>query len=261
MTLADGSTIDMNARSRIRIRFSKHARDVDLLDGQALLTVAKDSARPFTVSSDYTRVRAIGTQFVVYRRRSGTTVTVLEGKVSVLPGGADGPADACWRCKPDGGQPPRSSIEARRPTATRLSDGRRAGDDERAHPDGSASRGHDDSDGLDSAADRLPGRPLTEVVEEFNRYNLRQMIIRARTWRTCASAASFFDATGVTAQISARAGRPRRRRKGRHGRYLPALSRNVASRQRKQIFRERGIHQATFDAHPQQSPDVRAGQR
>lgn len=84
IVLNDGSTIDLNSRSRVRVRFTDAERNVDLLDGQALFHVAKNLARPFVVHSDSTRVRAVGTQFDVYRKRSGTIVTVVEGKVAVL---------------------------------------------------------------------------------------------------------------------------------------------------------------------------------
>jgi transmembrane sensor len=89
IALADGSRVELNARSRIRVRFSKQERDVDLLDGQALFYVAKDASRPFVVTSDEAHVRAVGTQFDVYRKSSGTTaVTVIEGRVAVLAGPA-----------------------------------------------------------------------------------------------------------------------------------------------------------------------------
>jgi transmembrane sensor len=83
ITLADGSTVDLNARSRLRVEFAKKERRVELLDGQALFQVAKDKNRPFIVSSGNATVRAVGTQFDVYRRTNGTTVTVLEGRVAV----------------------------------------------------------------------------------------------------------------------------------------------------------------------------------
>jgi transmembrane sensor len=82
--LSDGSSLELNARSRVSVRFSPQERDVDLLEGQALFRVAKDHARPFVVLSDTTRVRAVGTQFDVYRKAAGTTVTVVEGQVAVL---------------------------------------------------------------------------------------------------------------------------------------------------------------------------------
>ena len=83
ITLADGSTVDLNARSKLRVEFSKNERRVELLDGQALFQVAKDKNRPFIVASGEATVRAVGTQFDVYRKDSGTTVTVLEGRVAV----------------------------------------------------------------------------------------------------------------------------------------------------------------------------------
>jgi transmembrane sensor len=89
IALADGSRVELNARSRIRVRFSKQERDVELLDGQALFYVAKDASRPFIVTSDEAHVRAVGTQFDVYRKSGGTTaVTVIEGRVAVLAGPA-----------------------------------------------------------------------------------------------------------------------------------------------------------------------------
>jgi len=84
--LADGSTIELNARSRIRVRFSRAARSIELLSGQALFDVASDKARPFTVKSGETEVRAIGTQFDVNQRKHGTIVTVIEGAVSISAG-------------------------------------------------------------------------------------------------------------------------------------------------------------------------------
>ncbi len=83
--LEDGSTLDLNSQSKVRVRFSAHERSVELLQGQALFRVAKDAARPFIVSTDTTQVRAVGTQFDVYRKNSGTVVTVIEGHVAVLP--------------------------------------------------------------------------------------------------------------------------------------------------------------------------------
>jgi len=83
ITLADGSTVDLNARSKLRVEFSKNERRVELLDGQALFQVAKDKSRPFIFASGEAAVRAVGTQFDVYRKDSGTTVTVLEGRVAV----------------------------------------------------------------------------------------------------------------------------------------------------------------------------------
>lgn len=83
--LADGSTIQLNSRSRVRVRYTDAERRIDLIEGQALFQVTKNAQRPFVVHVNDTQVRAIGTQFDVYRRESGTVVTVLEGRVAVVP--------------------------------------------------------------------------------------------------------------------------------------------------------------------------------
>lgn len=175
VTLADGSTIDMNARSRIRIRFSERARDVELIEGQALFTVAQDPSRPFVVTSDDTRVRAIGTQFVMYRRKTGTTVTVLEGKVSVLP------AVAPQRESPI--EPAPRISDAARPASGRSSHEPvylTAGEQMMMSERHTAPPKVIDPTTATAWTHRqivFEGSPLTEVVEEFNRYNLRQMVI------------------------------------------------------------------------------------
>jgi transmembrane sensor len=94
ITLSDGSTIELNSRSKVRVRYSEHERALELLEGQALFRVAHDTSRPFIVTSDGTRVRAVGTQFDVNRKREGTVVTVVEGRVSVLTDVSDARVDA-----------------------------------------------------------------------------------------------------------------------------------------------------------------------
>jgi transmembrane sensor len=84
ITMADGSIVELNARSKVRISFNERQRDVELIEGQALFRVAKDRQRPFVVHAGMTSVRAVGTQFDVNRKSSGTVVTVLEGRVAVL---------------------------------------------------------------------------------------------------------------------------------------------------------------------------------
>lgn len=85
VNLDDGSTVTINAKSSIRVSYDEHQRVIDLLDGQALFKVAADSARPFIVTAGTSTIRALGTQFDVYRKMSDTVVTVVEGRVSVTP--------------------------------------------------------------------------------------------------------------------------------------------------------------------------------
>jgi transmembrane sensor len=88
LALMDGSTVELNSRSKIVVRYTPQGRNVELLQGQALFRVAKDASRPFIVKTGATLVRAVGTEFDVYQKRDGTVVTVVEGRVAILTGHA-----------------------------------------------------------------------------------------------------------------------------------------------------------------------------
>lgn len=81
--LDDGSSIELNARSRIEVRFSDARRGVALIEGQALFNVAKDARRPFIVQAGDRQVLAVGTRFDVRLDATSVQVTLLEGKVRV----------------------------------------------------------------------------------------------------------------------------------------------------------------------------------
>lgn len=88
--LADGSAVTLNTDTAIRAAFDGKMRRVDLLRGEALFDVAKDSARPFVVVAGDVRVRAVGTSFTVRAHADGQVgVVVREGVVEVWRG-ADG---------------------------------------------------------------------------------------------------------------------------------------------------------------------------
>ncbi|WP_129774440.1 FecR family protein [Peristeroidobacter soli] len=88
VTLDDGTTISLGAASRISVDFNDRERRVKLLDGQAFFDVAHDPSRPFFVSAGATTVRVVGTRFDVTRAADSIRVSVLEGRVEVLNGGA-----------------------------------------------------------------------------------------------------------------------------------------------------------------------------
>jgi transmembrane sensor len=88
LALMDGSIVELNSRSKIVVRYTPQGRNVELLQGQALFRVAKDADRPFIVKTGATLVRAVGTEFDVYQKRDGTVVTVVEGRVAILTGHA-----------------------------------------------------------------------------------------------------------------------------------------------------------------------------
>lgn len=84
VALPDGSILEVDPQTRLRVAFDDHARRVTLDRGRALFRVAKQPARPFLVQADGTTVRAVGTAFGVEHGKQGSViVTVAEGKVAV----------------------------------------------------------------------------------------------------------------------------------------------------------------------------------
>jgi transmembrane sensor len=89
LTLADGSIVNLDARSRLRVLLRDDARFIDLEAGQASFEVAKDPTRPFRVRAGEHTVIALGTEFNVEIVRATLLVTLLEGRVAVVPEEAD----------------------------------------------------------------------------------------------------------------------------------------------------------------------------
>ena len=92
--LSDHSHIALDARTRLRVRFSADARVVQLLEGQAQFSVAKDPARPFKVEAGSKTIVAVGTVFDVEYVDSQVHVAMVEGKVAVLSHDPSGSAIA-----------------------------------------------------------------------------------------------------------------------------------------------------------------------
>ncbi len=86
--LLDGSTIELNAASALRVQFNAAERQVNLEAGEAHFAVAHDAARPFVVRAGAVYVQAVGTAFNVRLSPDGSVeVIVTEGKVRVGQGG------------------------------------------------------------------------------------------------------------------------------------------------------------------------------
>jgi transmembrane sensor len=94
VALADGSSLDLDAETRLTVSLSRGERRVRLDDGQAIFDVAHDQRRPFTVEAGGRLVRDLGTQFDVKTHGQALTVTVARGRVEVLtdPSGGGGQA-------------------------------------------------------------------------------------------------------------------------------------------------------------------------
>lgn len=83
LSLADGSRINMNTDSALAVDFSASARQLTLLKGEVLVTVAADPGRPFIVVTNNGNTRAVGTQFDVTISGDEVTVTTVEHRVEV----------------------------------------------------------------------------------------------------------------------------------------------------------------------------------
>lgn len=83
VSLDDGSTVSVGARSVLWATLSRDAREVTLERGEAFFRVAKDPARPFTVKIGNATVAAVGTAFNIRRTRERVVVAVAEGIVKV----------------------------------------------------------------------------------------------------------------------------------------------------------------------------------
>lgn len=85
ISLKDGSSITLGARSIINVNYNKTSRRITLVRGEAVFNVAKNKDRPFIVNVGKGSVTAIGTKFNIHSNNKDVTVTVLEGIVQVNP--------------------------------------------------------------------------------------------------------------------------------------------------------------------------------
>ena len=84
MKLADGSAMTMNTQTQVLVRYTRERRDIHLIQGEALFTVAHDPQRPFTVRVGRWTAVAVGTAFAIHRLDAQTTnITVTEGVVEM----------------------------------------------------------------------------------------------------------------------------------------------------------------------------------
>ena len=152
--LTDGSRITLNTASRVEVDMRHSRRLIRLLQGEVLFEVAHDPDRPFDVHAGAAVLRAVGTQFDVDSRPGSTTVTVVEGRVSVFTGNAQ-----------------RDAALAPLRAADRLVI-RQSGIEPAQH-------GVNVAAALSWTQHQLmfEQRPLGEVAEEFNRYNRQRIRI------------------------------------------------------------------------------------
>jgi transmembrane sensor len=149
--LDDGTIVEMNTASKIAVTFDEQLRIVELIDGEATFTVGRDG-RPFTVRVGKAVVHDVGTQFNVRQSAAGFDIVVIEGRIRVMPD----PAVRGRLHDVTAGEA--VAFDRRSGTVRRLSY----------------------ADAVRRLAWRegrlvFQGARLSEVVAEFNRYNVRQL--------------------------------------------------------------------------------------
>lgn len=82
-TLEDGSTLTLDARSRVSVRFNDRERLLTLDQGELQIDVARDPLRPFVVETEHGRMRALGTRFLVAHRPDATRLVMLHSQVQI----------------------------------------------------------------------------------------------------------------------------------------------------------------------------------
>lgn len=88
--LADGSTLTINSGSTVQVlSLEGSSRELQLLQGEALFTVAHDAGRPFRVRAGHHVIEAVGTAFDVHLRADRSLeLLVTDGQVRLLDDGA-----------------------------------------------------------------------------------------------------------------------------------------------------------------------------
>lgn len=89
LVLQDGSRVQLNTDSEVRVWYRGGERRITLKKGEAFFEVAHDASRPFRVAAGDAAVQALGTKFDVRREADAVSVVLLQGRVRVDRKGAD----------------------------------------------------------------------------------------------------------------------------------------------------------------------------
>jgi len=81
--LPEGSRVELNTRSRVRVAVTDHRREIWLDGGEAYFEVTRRAGLPFIVHAGNRKVTVLGTKFSVRRIGDEVDVSVLEGRVRV----------------------------------------------------------------------------------------------------------------------------------------------------------------------------------
>jgi transmembrane sensor len=156
--LADGSRMTLNTASKVEVTLRRNRREVRLVQGEALFEVAHDTARPFVVRAGTALLTDLGTLFNVDLRSTAATITVVEGRVDVESAGESADSRGGQGADEGSGTVILGPNERVVVTPTGI---------------GAPQRGINVAASVAWTQRQLmfEHRPLSEVAEEFNRYN------------------------------------------------------------------------------------------
>lgn len=88
LTFADGSQIELNTNTVIRIAMDEHKRSAVLESGEAYFSIRHDASRPFVVTAANHKVIDLGTKFLMRTSGNKLEVALVEGSAKVEPSDA-----------------------------------------------------------------------------------------------------------------------------------------------------------------------------
>ena len=89
LTLKDGSRIELNTNTSVRVSLSSKERAITVEKGEVYFKVRHDASRPFVVTAEGHRVVDLGTQFSLRVDKKDVKVALVEGRVRFDPDGVD----------------------------------------------------------------------------------------------------------------------------------------------------------------------------
>lgn len=85
LLLPDGSTLNVNANTQLRIDFTAQVRNIYLEQGQLYIDVAPNKEHPLVVHAGDAQIKVVGTGFDVRRSQRQLEVSVAHGQVAFMP--------------------------------------------------------------------------------------------------------------------------------------------------------------------------------
>jgi len=160
--LEDGSTLKLNTATRVDVNFKGSKRLVDLTDGEAAFDVFKLPERPFLVDAGDALVRAHGTLFSVRRESEVIVITLFNGSLGVFLKSPSVSAD---------------SFDLDEAKEIPLNPGDRMTIVNGKQPVVDRPKHMERSLAWEQGQIWFDGRPLSEVIAEFNRYTKKKLTI------------------------------------------------------------------------------------